>query len=321
MEIGNEEGLMWEGDDVTGDIEKFLNDIEKRDKKKRMLAARGFDEVNGLIPAGKKSIVVRQKGGFEEYKGKNKKIHEGHRSRTRRLMLSEKFDDIPDHLILEYLLYHFVPMKDTNKLAHFLLEIFGGSISNLFNADYLRLLAIKDIPQNFAHFVACYNKIGRRINEDAIKEKMIINSVDAAVEFANTFLINLPVEYVYIVCLNSRSKLIKKELISKGTISEAFVDMKEVMNRLLSLNAKNFILCHNHPSGDTYPSSHDDNLTRQMLGAFSRFDIVLLDHIIIGADDYYSYRTDGRLELLLEEELKRDSEAYKKASERIKHKW
>ena len=99
-----------------------------------------------------------------------------------------------------------------------------------------------------------------------------------------------------VLLLNNHNKIIGYTTISEGGLTSTVVDVRVVMQTALITNATSIILTHNHPSGNTIPSGHDDNITKKIKAACELMDIRLLDHIIVTPfDSYYSYCDEGRL--------------------------
>jgi len=102
------------------------------------------------------------------------------------------------------------------------------------------------------------------------------------------------VEHFVILFLNSQNRLIKSEKMFSGTINTAAVFPREIIKKVLEYNATDIILSHNHPSGETSPSSSDRAITKKIKTATESIDVNVLDHIIYGIDSYYSF-ADNRL--------------------------
>lgn len=97
-------------------------------------------------------------------------------------------------------------------------------------------------------------------------------------------------EYVYAIYLDSACKLIGFAEITHGTIDSSLISSREIMQKALLLGASSLILIHNHPSGDTKPSTQDKNATKKVVEAGKIIGVSVLDHLIIGDDDYLSFR-------------------------------
>ncbi len=109
-------------------------------------------------------------------------------------------------------------------------------------------------------------------------------------------LCDIATEEMWVLLLNSSSKLIRKVRISCGGINTAPVDIRVIMKQALYYNAVSFIMVHNHPSGARKPSSADDRLTEAVKKAAETLDIRLVDHVIVAGNNYYSYADEGRLQ-------------------------
>lgn len=102
-------------------------------------------------------------------------------------------------------------------------------------------------------------------------------------------------EQMHIMFLNHQLELISTSLVSKGGTSCTNVDVKLILREALLKKASSMVLCHNHPSGSSLPSRQDDLLTKKIQEAATLMDIRLIDHIIIGDNDYYSYNSENKL--------------------------
>ena len=104
------------------------------------------------------------------------------------------------------------------------------------------------------------------------------------------------VEVFVLLCLTTKHSVIAYHEVSRGTLDSALVHPREVFKVALLANAGCLILAHNHPSGDTAPSSEDFGLTRKLVEAGRLLGVEIVDHIIIGGDvRYYSFKESGRL--------------------------
>jgi len=102
-------------------------------------------------------------------------------------------------------------------------------------------------------------------------------------------------EHLYMLALNHKAKLLGIFFISKGTVSQTCLNPRELFMRALMVGASCIVICHNHPSQNITPSGQDVITTQKVKGAGELLDIPLIDHIIIGGDDYYSFSEKGLL--------------------------
>jgi DNA repair protein RadC len=97
------------------------------------------------------------------------------------------------------------------------------------------------------------------------------------------------------LCLNARNELVREVVVSVGSLNASIVHPREVFKPALACSAAALIIVHNHPSGDPAPSREDREVTRVLSEAGRLLDVPLHDHVIVGADAYFSFRDAGLL--------------------------
>lgn len=127
------------------------------------------------------------------------------------------------------------------------------------------------------------------------KEVKQVRSSGDAYNIVAPYLTNLDHEQFWVAALNRANKLIDVIQISQGGMTGTVVDTKILFKRLLVMGACNFIVAHNHPSGNLQPSGDDVNITEKIKNAGLLLDMKLLDHIIVGGTGYYSFADNGFL--------------------------
>jgi len=131
---------------------------------------------------------------------------------------------------------------------------------------------------------------------DILRKRMLktemLNSAEAATDYLR-LLVNCEVEQFYVLSLNSRLRVIGADLISTGTVKDAYVHPRAVAEAVLARGASAVILSHNHPSGHLVPSQADHNLTQQLCTVLNGMDINVMDHIIVTYDASYSFAEMG----------------------------
>lgn len=125
------------------------------------------------------------------------------------------------------------------------------------------------------------------------KGPKIASPADIAKDFED--IVNLDREAFFVVTLASNNKIIDRHLISLGTLSSSPVHPREVFKPVILDSAASIILVHNHPSGDTAPSSQDIDITKKLQEGAEIFGIRILDHIIVGRNGNYSFSESGLL--------------------------
>ena len=123
-----------------------------------------------------------------------------------------------------------------------------------------------------------------------------LKSARESAEHLRAFLLKYPKdqEHFVAVFMNSQNQIISTEVISTGSLATAAVFPREIVKRLLALEAGAIIVAHNHPSGETTPSNSDRALTKKLQRGLEAIDVSLLDHLVIG-DGFYSFSDQGLL--------------------------
>ena len=134
----------------------------------------------------------------------------------------------------------------------------------------------------------------RRRSSEVVKRVQISNSRDIY-ELFHARLIDLSHEECWLMLMNNQHRIIDTLRISHGGVSETTVDPKIVLKHALEKLASAIVLCHNHPSGNPYPSTCDDKITNKLKMACLNMDIQLTDHVIFSESGYYSYADEGKL--------------------------
>ncbi len=104
---------------------------------------------------------------------------------------------------------------------------------------------------------------------------------------------NLPQEHFVIVLLDSKNRILRDHIVSKGSLTGSMAHPREVFQQAIRHAASGVILMHNHPSGDASPSREDKDVTDRLKEAGEILGIRVLDHVVLGADDYYSFKDEG----------------------------
>jgi len=197
-------------------------------------------------------------------------------------------DNFTDHEVLELLLYYSVARRDTNELAHKLLNDFG-SLDVLFEADPLDIKRVSGASEQTAVLVSMIPALAGRYYKAKFSERAALDSSDKIGEYAGSLFSGRTHECFYCICLDNRRKLIAAALISEGTVNETGVYPRRAAQEALKYNAAGVVLAHNHPSGDVEPSENDFRATGAISSALNPLGIEVLDHVIIGGGKYYSF--------------------------------
>ena len=223
-----------------------------------------------------------------------KNVHSGHRERVKENFRKNGFDGFSDINVLEMVLYYSVPRKDTNVLAHSLIDEFG-SLSGVFDAPYEMLLKVKGITPNTATHLKMMKEVYKRYELDRYNRKKVVlaNSEDSG-EFCVSLFHGETVEKLYIILLDSSNAVVKYSLVSEGSVSKAEINTRRIIEQVVTSNAVNAIITHNHPMGVAAPSADDINATQVISNALMSINVKLRDHIIVSGRDYTALARSGK---------------------------
>ncbi len=213
-------------------------------------------------------------------------VHKGHRQRVREKFLREGLDVFEPHEALELMLYYAVPYKDTNPMAHKLLEQFG-SISSIFDAkpEYLRQLGYSDNVISLIKLIPQINRL-YMTDKSLVKDKTV-NFNELGEYFMPRFY-GRSEETLYLLLTDFKDRELYSGVISKGSINSTDVPLRRILELSLSYNAKCAVLAHNHPRGSILPSSKDLDTTALICESLKNINVRLLDHIILNDNEYFS---------------------------------
>ena len=215
-------------------------------------------------------------------------LHNGHRQRVRERFLSDGLDSFNEHQVLEMLLFYCCPRKDTNELAHRLIEEFGFLVRVL-EAPVKELEKIPEIGHNAATFISFASAFSRYYMVCRTKEQgNILHTVDDCGRYLLPHFLGRINEVVYILCLDAKCKVLCCKMVGEGSVNSAGVPIRKLVEIALGSNATSVVLAHNHPSGLAIPSGEDVVTTERVSAALRSVDIILSDHIVFSDNDYVS---------------------------------
>ena len=229
----------------------------------------------------------------------NEKDSQGHRERIKEKFLKNGIDGFAEYEILELLLTYCIPRKDTKPIAKELLNKFK-SLDNVFKADFDKLSAVDGLGKNSIAFLKLIGDLPSIIYKDELKNKKLINKETLKISHKDILLKYLrnkigyeEIEKFYVLYLSSSNEVIEFEENSVGTLDRSSVYPREIYKKIINLNAKSVILAHNHPSDNITPSKCDIELTNEIAKGLKNFGALLIEHIIITKNSYFSFLEEG----------------------------
>ena len=216
----------------------------------------------------------------------------GHRARLRRRLASGGGDALLDHELVEYLLALAIPRRDTKPLAKRLLREFGG-IGGVLSADTHALAAQEGMGETSVAAIKIAHAAAVRLVQSRAAGQEVLGNWPALLDYLRARLAHESVEHVRVLHLNTKNMLIQDEQMSRGTLDQAALHVREVIARALHFGSAAVILVHNHPSGDPSPSRADIEVTRAVAAAGKPLGIAVHDHVIVGRAGHVSLRAQG----------------------------
>lgn len=221
----------------------------------------------------------------------NKNVHAGHRERMRNLILGAGLENLNDHQILEYILYHVVSRRDTNELAHDLLNSYDSIYDVMLNStpnelEKFNLLGSKSAGKlhRFKHVFNLY-EISKQ------KFKLVLNTVDKQIRYIRRFLSSDGPKEFYALALDEDSKVISRRKLAMTFDNEFITSDRPLIRFAVTSGAKYIVLAHNHINNEScYPSKEDDEVTNLFKIWLNESGVILFDHVIVGCDGTFSFR-------------------------------
>ncbi len=181
------------------------------------------------------------------------------------------------------------------ELSRRILQAAADNLVELSRMSVSDLIKFKGIGEAKAISIVAALELGRRRRSaEAQERKRIVTSRDAF-EYLYANMADLHYEQFWILLLDQSNKVIGAVQVSDGGIAGTVADPKRIFKTAIERNAAAMILCHNHPSGQLKPSDADVRLTKKLFQSGEMLEIRVIDHLIIGHDQYFSFSDEGVL--------------------------
>jgi DNA repair protein RadC len=214
--------------------------------------------------------------------------------RPRERLLQQGAGVLSDAELLAIFLRVGVRGKNVVDLARHLISHFGG-LRGLFKASASEIQAIKGMGAAKVATLQAIAEINQRWMEEQISRKEFLECAQDVYRLLEQRLRDRDHEIFAVVFLDTKHRVLAIEELFHGTIDAASVFPREIIKKALTLGSAALIAVHNHPSGVPEPSAEDHAITRDLKAACQVMDFRLLDHLVIGADSYFSFAENGRL--------------------------
>jgi DNA repair protein RadC len=181
------------------------------------------------------------------------------------------------------------------ELSKRILASIQNNLNELAKLSIQDLMKFKGIGEAKAISIAAALELGRRRKEQNNTGKVRITTSKGAFDVFYPLVADLPHEEFWVLLLSRSNEIISKNRISSGGVSGTVADTRLIFKQAIEMLATSVIFCHNHPSGNTNPSDADIKLTNRLKQAGEIMEIKVIDHIIIGGKDYFSFADEGIL--------------------------
>ncbi len=222
-------------------------------------------------------------------------LHNGHRLRQKELFEKMGLDAFADHGVLELLLYYVIPRRDTNLIAHRLINRFE-TLAGVFEAPVEELEKVEGVGHQAALLISMISQVtARYIKSRTERSEFLIDSPELGKYFLNRY-IGERCEVVYLATFDARGRFIACHKVASGSVTSAGITARVIAEKALADNAVYAVLSHNHVGGFALPSSEDIVTTETLRGILESIGVSLYDHLIFdNGDDFVSMRDSGYL--------------------------
>ncbi len=224
--------------------------------------------------------------------------HKGHRLRVKEKFLQKGLDPFYPHEVLELLLFFAVPYKDTNPLAHRLIEQFG-SLSGVFDAPVEDLEKVLGSTRHVATLCKLIPEMARVYLDDKQSKEVLLEDTESIGNWLIRKFIGRKNEVVILTLTDSQYRIVFCDVVSEGDLDSVALPVRRIMELVVRYHAAHVVLAHNHPSGNSLPSRGDIQATRELCRALASLHMSLEDHFIITENQYLSLAEQGLLEHIL----------------------
>ena len=229
-----------------------------------------------------------------------KGIHDNHRERVRNEILTNGIGEgTPLHKMVEALLFYSIPRKDTNEIAHLLVERFG-SLSAMLDADISELKRVDGVGDNTVALFRLIRSATKIYYTEKSKTPEKFDNMAQIYEFLRLKYLNFTNEVFSVMSFDGKGVLKGFDMLSSGDVASVGISSRMVIEKAIKNDAMGIILVHNHPRGYALPSADDIKATEMVSNTLKSIGVRLLDHIIICSDDYVSLAQSAQFKYIFD---------------------
>ncbi len=220
-------------------------------------------------------------------------MHEHHRDRLRDKVFVN-VEALNEYEKLELILFNAMPRKNTNDIAHRLIDEFGSTY-NVLNSTIEQLMRIKGVGKIISSYLVTLGTVLKQCRPGDDNFPPIFSFNDVKEPLINAFKA-FNEEAFMVFFLDKNNKIFERKTIHGNSKVKVDIDLTELSKQVLMSKPAALIVAHNHLNGVCFPSDDDDNATEKIIMVLMLAGVPLLDHIIVSGNDVYSYYYEGRLD-------------------------
>ncbi len=224
----------------------------------------------------------------------------GHRERLRQRFLKGGLEQFTDEEVVEFLLTLGTPRGDLKNAARDAMKTFK-TLSGVLSAPREKLMEIRGIGEKNALYLGLVHLTAKRYLRDRVAGKTFFGSSREVFDYLFHSMRDLKREVFKVFFLTRKNEVITDCDLFQGSLTGSAVYPREIITLALEQKAAGLVFAHNHPSGDPAPSSEDQRLTKDLVWAAMLMGIQVLDHLIIGNNQYFSFADQGLIKRFAEE--------------------
>lgn len=212
---------------------------------------------------------------------KDSGLHTGHRDRLRERFMKDP-EGLAEHELLELLLFYVIPRRDTNDLAHTLIEE-CGSLLEVLKADPLTLTRINGVKSSTTVYLKVLAEVARRYTAAHLKGDEgsgVFDTPEKIARFVWPRFLGLQEERVYALLFDNGMRLLDCYHVCDGSVASAPLQVRRIVQRVFQKGAVGIVLAHNHPNGNATPSNDDYKATKTLEDALALMEIPLIEHYV-----------------------------------------
>jgi len=216
----------------------------------------------------------------------------GHRERLRQRFTAHGFEGFHDYEVLELLLTYAIPRSDVKPIAKRLLDTFH-TLAGIFDATAAELAQTKGVGDKGAVFLTLIRQMEIRYLASDLPGKLVFDRPEKVKAHLRMLLQGRSMECFGAIFTDQQHRHMATQILFEGTVDRTAIYPRNLMKRALQLDAKGFILFHNHPGGTPRASQEDINLTRRISDACNPLEIKVLDHFLVAGKEVLSFKENG----------------------------